>query len=221
MLILVLPMFVACGSKSGPGQSGNNSGVRPAKPPTKVTYAVNECSFEKYVPGEGAAPLSEYGKALMYRLGTGILKQKDGSLCKLHCPNGDSFPAWIDFDGKPVSALYGLGWMLNSVEYSPGRSQKPHLWENRGGWLELAATFDDRTSPLPAGSRSSSATYTIFSDGSLSESSARLLRYFGIGVAGRESIVKLSVADYSGTGVLSASGVLKVENETSWTAPVE
>ena len=214
-------MFVACSNKSESAQPVGNSEIKTAKAPTKITYSVEKCSFEKFVPGEGSAPLSEYAKALMYKLGTGILKQKDGSLCRLSCPNGDSFPAWIDFDGKPVSALYGLGWMLNSVDYSPGNSKKLHLWENRGGWIELAGTFDDRTAPLPPGSRAPFATYTVFSDGSLSESSARLLRYFGIGIAGKESKVKLKLEDYSGAGVLSTFGVLRVEDQTSWTAPIE
>jgi hypothetical protein len=221
-LVCVVTTFVACANKSDSAQQGRAAEIKTAKPATKISYPIDKCSFEKVVPGEGAAPLSEYGKALMYKLGTGILKQKDGSLCRLHCPNGESFAAWIDFDGKPVSALYGLSWMLASVDYSPGNSKKPRLWESRGGeWVELGGTIDDRTSPLPAGSLAPSATYSVFSGGSVSDYSARLLRYFGIGIGGRESKVKLTVGQYARTGTLSVLGTLRLENDAGWTEPIE
>jgi hypothetical protein len=40
-------------------------------------------------------------------------------------------------------------------------------------------------------------------------------------MAGKESKVKLKLGDYSGTAVLSTFGVLRVEEEKRWTAPVE
>ena len=209
-------LYPACANRSEPSTPAN----APASV-TKVTYAVDKCSFNKFTPREANAP-SEYGKALLYKLGTGILQQKGGSLCKLQCPDGNAFPAWIDFDGNPISALFGLGWLMNTVSYSPGRTDKPHLWEKRGTeWVEVLGTFRDVTMPLPSGSKASSAVYTVFSTSSVSEYSARLLNYFGIGLAGKGGKVKLMVGDYAGTGVLSPVGTVSIESETKWSEPID
>lgn len=192
-----------------------------AQTSVRVTFPIEQCSVEKFVPDEGAV-LSEYSKALMYRLGTGILKQKEGSLSKLACDQGDSFPGWIDFDGNPVSALYGLSWVQDFVPFSPGSNTKLRLWEKRDGeWWEVPGKFEDITVPLSSSPRASTATFSVFSNGSVSDDSARLLKYFGVGIAGKESRVKLKVGDYSGTGIVNPGGEMRVVEETKWSEQID
>jgi hypothetical protein len=179
-------------------------------PRSPVSLAVDECTFETFVPGPGAV-LSESSKSLMAQLGTAIANQPQGSLAKLACPQGEAFPAWVDSSGNAASALHGVSWLMTTPAFIPGESGDLALWEKRDGqWWQVGA-LDDVTVDA--------SVYTLFSGDSPSEHSTRLLRHFGIAIAGRESTVRVRLGDRSGTANRDAEGNLQIIDDRDWNAP--
>lgn len=183
-----------------------------------------ECSFEVFDASKvRSSDITPGVRGLLSGLGIGLSKQKEGSPVRIECVSADSFPGWIDADGNLVSTLYGYSFQKQYPSGIPllwysGNSSKFRLLEKKGEeWLQSPGTFKDVTVPLPPGSTASSAIYSEFSSGSISEYSARLLRYVGIATSGNESRVRLKLGDYSGTGIVDARGKLRIIDETNWT----
>lgn len=209
-LVLLSLLLLSCSN------TATNKGSNPAQEPKKVDIALDNCSFKTFDPGESQP--SDSSKTLLNKLGTGVLKQKGGSFVNLECSDGNSHVGWINSEGSPVSAIHGLGFKPSTYMYSyVGNSGKLRLMEKRSdGWYEFPGPFNDLTAPLPSGSKATTASYCMFPNAPVSEYSTRLLKYFGIGIAGRESTVRLKMGDYSGTGIVDSSGNLKVTDESGW-----
>lgn len=215
-------LFLLCVSQI----SCKNEPVDPAKESGQVTRTekkadipIEKCGFDKFDPKEQS--LSVYAKKLMYKLGTGILKQPGGSLVKIHCPDGSTHVAWINSDGALVSVVYGLKFDdINFLASYPGKSAHLRLLERKDDeWVEVSVPFKDVRTALPSGSKE--AAYSVFPNAPVSEYSARLLKYLGIGMEGSESTVRLRIGDDSGTGLVDSSGKLKITNDRSWDEPIE